>query len=308
MSKTISKNTMKETNSFHIRTYKDTLFRLIFKEKKNLLSLYNAMNGTNYDNPDGLEIVTLENAIYMDMKNDVAFLLCDELHLYEHQSTKNPNMPLRDLFYIAREYEKLIDKKTLYSSVPIQIPAPHFVMFYNGTDEEPERYTLHLSDLYSKHEKQPELELSVQMININYGMNQEILAQCKMLLDYAKYVDRIRKHAILLSIEDAVEQAITECINEGILTELLTKYRREVMQVSIFEYDAEKEMKLFREAERGAGYAEGLKAGKAAGKAEGALQQLFQLVQESLLSSAIAAEQAGMTEDAFIDKMKEAGY
>lgn len=287
-----------------MRTYKDTLFRFIFREKENLLSLYNAMNGTHYENPDDLEIVTLENAIYMDMKNDVAFLLYDELYLYEHQSTRNPNMPLRDLFYIAREYEKLIDKKTLYSSVPIQIPTPHFVMFYNGTDEEPERYVLHLSDLYTKQEIHPELELSVQMLNINYGMNQEILAQCKMLLDYAKYVDRIRKHAILLSIEDAVEQAISECINEGILAELLTRYRREVIQMSIFEYDAEKEMKLFREAERGAGYAEG----KAAGLTEGALNQLFQLVKKSLLSSTVAAEQAGMTEDAFIDKMKEAGY
>ena len=197
-------------------------------------------------------------------------------------------------------------------------------MFYNGTDAEPECYTLHLSDLYTKREEHPELELTVRMLNINYGMNQDILQQCKMLLDYAKYVDRIRKYAILVPIEEAVEQAITECINEGILTELLTKYRREVVQVSIFEYDAEKEMKLFREAERGAGYAEGLKTGIETGREEGrligqkegiqqgreegALHQLFQLVKESLISPTVAAEKAGMTEEAFLKKMQETKY
>ncbi|MBQ9119241.1 MAG: hypothetical protein IJY09_04170 [Lachnospiraceae bacterium] len=266
-----------EQDILHIRSYKDTLFRLIFRERENLLSLYNAMNKTNYTNPEDLEIVTLENAIYMGMKNDVAFLLYDELYLYEHQSTPNPNMPLRDLFYIAREYEKLIDKKAIYPSVPVQVPTPHFVMFYNGSIKEPESRILRLSDLYTKQEEKPELELIVQMLNINFGMNREILERCKLLQDYAKYVDRIRKHAILLPIEEAVEQATKECIDEGILTELLTKYRREVIQVSIFEFDAEKEWKLMREAEREAArketwkeaYTEGIEAGKAAGIAEG---------------------------------------
>ena len=70
-----------ELAALHMRNYKDTLFRMIFREKENLLSLYNAMNGTNYSNPEDLEIVTLENAIYMGMKNDIAFLLYDELYL-----------------------------------------------------------------------------------------------------------------------------------------------------------------------------------------------------------------------------------
>ena len=98
------------------RTYKDTIFRMLFSDRKNLLSLYNAVNQSNYNNPDDLEIVTLENAIYMGMKNDLAFIMDTNLYLYEHQSTYNPNMPLRDLFYICSEYQKLVDKKSLYSS------------------------------------------------------------------------------------------------------------------------------------------------------------------------------------------------
>lgn len=107
----------KETEQQVNRKYKDTLFRMIFADKLNLLDLYNAVNGTNYTDPNDLEIVTLENAIYMNMKNDLAFLIDCSLDLYEHQSTYSPNMPLRNLFYISRELEKYINQKTLYSYV-----------------------------------------------------------------------------------------------------------------------------------------------------------------------------------------------
>ena len=98
------------------RNYKDTVFRMLFSDRANLLSLYNAVTGYAYDNPDELQIVTLENAIYMGMKNDLAFVFDTGIYLYEHQSTVNPNIPLRDLFYISAEYSKLVEKKSLYSS------------------------------------------------------------------------------------------------------------------------------------------------------------------------------------------------
>lgn len=116
------------------RNYKDTVFRMLFSDKKNLLSLYNAVNSRDYTNPDDLEIVTLENAIYMGMKNDLAFIIDTNLYLYEHQSTYNPNMPLRDLFYISSEYQKMLDQKSLYSSSLQKIPTPNFIEFYNGSD------------------------------------------------------------------------------------------------------------------------------------------------------------------------------
>lgn len=98
------------------RKYKDTVFRMLFSDKERLLELYNAVSGRHYDNTDDLEIVTLENAVYMGMKNDLAFLLDTCIYLYEHQSTVNPNIPLRDLIYIASEYNKLVKTKSLYSS------------------------------------------------------------------------------------------------------------------------------------------------------------------------------------------------
>ena len=89
------------------RTFKSTLFIMLFEDRKNLLELYNAITGKHYADPELLEINTLENAIYMSMKNDVSFLIDGRLSLYEHQSTKNPNLPLRFLLYISHLYSRL---------------------------------------------------------------------------------------------------------------------------------------------------------------------------------------------------------
>ena len=104
------------------------------------------MGQRNYDDPELLTINTLENAIYMSMKNDLAFVLDCRLMLYEHQSTPNPNIPLRDLFYVAKEYEKIVATRSLYSREKVKIPAPHFIVFYNGMEKQPEREVLKLSD------------------------------------------------------------------------------------------------------------------------------------------------------------------
>ena len=116
------------------RNYKDRVFRMVFKEKKALLALYNAMNGTAYEDEDALTVTTLENAIYMEMKNDVSFVLYDQLLLYEHQSTKNPNIPLRNLFYVSDVYSALTREEFLYGGIPVKIPEPKFVVFYNGVE------------------------------------------------------------------------------------------------------------------------------------------------------------------------------
>ena len=143
------------------RNHKDTVFRMLFKEKARLLELYNGLNGTDYQDENELEIYTLENAIYMGMKNDVSFLLMFELNLYEHQSTYNPNMPLRNLLYIARQFEKYVQNKSLYSAKRIKLPTPGFVVFYNGRYDQPERCVLKLSDSFAKRTKKPRLELEV---------------------------------------------------------------------------------------------------------------------------------------------------
>ncbi len=241
------------------RAYKDTIFRWIFSDKVNLLSLYNAIAGKDYKDPEKLTIVTLENAVYMGIKNDLAFVLETGLYLYEHQSTYNPNIPLRDLFYIASEYQKFVDQKSLYSSSVQKIPTPRFLVFYNGMDKRvQDKEVLKLSSMYENETDEPDLELKVTMLNINAGHNKELLENCHILGEYAQYVDRVRKYATQMDLNHAVERAITECIQEGILTEFLQRNRAEVFKVSIFEYDKEKEEKKLRKAE----YEHGLEDGK----------------------------------------------
>lgn len=239
---------MSETNVQ--RNYKDTLFRMVFKEKKNLLSLYNALNKTAYTNVDDLEITTLDNAIYMNYKNDISFVFDFELMLYEHQSTYNPNMPLRDLLYVSRLLQNRIRDEDLYSKKLVKIPAPKFVVFYNGTDLKPEQQTLRLSDAYEKQQEQPALELTVIVYNINLGHNQTLLETCQLLKQYAQYVEQVRKFAKKLPLSEAIKQAVDHCIRYGILSEFLSANRAEAIVMSIFEYDEAKHLKNVREEGR----------------------------------------------------------
>ena len=251
------------------RNYKDTVFRMLFSDRKNLLSLYNAVSGAHYEDPKMLEIVTLENAIYMGMKNDLAFIIDTDLFLYEHQSTYNPNMPLRDLFYISSEYQKLVDKKSLYSSVLQKIPAPQFIVFYNGTEKKKDSWVNHLSEAFKNLSGNPKLELEVLTLNINEGHNPELMEQCQTLREYAQYVACVRRYAKEFELNKAVKLAVDECIRNNILSEFLRANKSEVISMSIFEYDKEEEERKLRKAEYEAGVAAGMKDGMKAGVADG---------------------------------------
>lgn len=260
-----------------VRNHKDTVFRMIYKDRTKLLELYNALNGTDYEDAAELEVCMLENAIYMGMKNDVSFLFDSEMNLYEHQSTFNPNMPLRDLMYAAKQLEKYMAEDTLYSSKLVKIPVPRFVVFYNGTEKQPERRVLKLSDAYEKKVASPELELKVLMLNINQGNNRKLMQRCKTLKEYCQFVECIRKYAATMEIAEAVDRAVTECIKKNILADFLTKQRAEVVAVSIFEYNEEEELKKIRAAEFSVGREAGYEEGEAAGKAESVLELLEDL-------------------------------
>ncbi len=286
------------------RRYKDTIFRMLFSDKKNLLELYNAVSGRHYDNPEDLQIVTLENAVYMGMKNDLAFLLSTGIYLYEHQSTVNPNMPLRNLFYISSEYSKLVETKSLYSSVIQKVPAPNFIVFYNGQDELADRSEYRLSDAFAPQVDNPALELRVTVLNINYGRNLELMRQSRTLRDYAQYVALVRKYKEESgSLDDAVNRAVDECIKNDILADFLRKNRAEVVMTSIFEYNKEEEERKLRTAERQAGYDEGYDSGFDTGYGngydKGIEHTLAELVNEGILSIEQAAHKLHMTEDEF---------
>ncbi len=247
------------------RKYKDTVFRMLFMDRNNLLSLYNAVNGSSYEDPDALEIVTLENAVYMGMKNDLAFIVDTGLFLYEHQSTYTPNMPLRDLFYISGEYQKLVDTRSLYSSTLQKIPAPNFLVFYNGTEKKEDNWVNYLSDAYENLTGEANLELRVITLNINEGHNKELMEQCQILREYAQYVAKVREYASDYDLNAAVEKAVNYCIQNNILAEFLRKNKSEVIATSIFEYDKEEEEKKLRKAE----YEAGMKAGREVGIKDG---------------------------------------
>lgn len=251
------------------REYKDTVFRMLFRKKEELLELYNALNETAYDNPEDLKVYTLDNAIYMNVKNDVSFLVDAVLSLYEQQSTVNPNMPLRDLMYVARQMEKYMVDRSVYSSRRVRLPLPRFVVFYNGTKAQPERQVLKLSDAYLKKAADPDLELKVTVININVGYNGALMEKCRTLKEYSIYVDRVRQYAKELPIEEAVRRSVDECIREGILSDFLKSQKAEVIAMSIFEYNEETELKKIREDEYELGWEAGMEAGRKAGAEEG---------------------------------------
>ena len=256
------------------REYKDTLFRMLFKEEKNMLSLYNALNETTYTDTKDLEVTTLENAVYMNYKNDVSFIFDYELMLYEHQSTQNPNMPLRDLVYVTTVLKGLINKKDLYGSKLIQIPAPRFVVFYNGEGEQPEKDILKLSNAYQKHQEQPELELIVTVYNINYGHNPQLLEACQLLNEYSHFVSVVRdytkecqtkastKEEREKALKESIEKAIDYCINNDILADFLLKNRVEATDMCIFEFDEEKHRRNENEYAYQNGLAAGLEQGR----------------------------------------------
>ena len=261
---------MRSRNSVKVkRDHKDTLFRMIFSTRENLLSLYNAVNHSHYTDASELEIVTLKNAVYMNMKNDQAFLLDMQLNLYEHQSTWNPNMPLRFLMYVAKEYQMLVRNQTLYASALVKVPTPHFVVFYNGETEQEAETILRLSHSFQQKTDKPELELMVRVLNINLDKKQEVLEACQLLKEYMLLVNKIRRYTDeYKDINQAVEQAVTECIEENILADFLRKNRAEAIEMCIFEYDDKREKELIRKAEYAEGMKEGERIGREAGKKE----------------------------------------
>jgi hypothetical protein len=244
------------------RLYKDRVFKFIFGNPENkewTLSLYNAVNGSNYRNPDDIQFNTIEDAVYMSMKNDVSFIILDEMNLWEHQSSFNPNMPMRFLTYGTQLYEKYTATSGYYKfSRKLQrLPKPHCICFYNGTEEQPEQQILKLSDAFGG---EGDIEVKVKMLNVNYGKNRALMETCQPLREYAWLVDRVREHQrVMQNLEAAVDASIDEMPDSFVIRTLIEAHRAGVKKMFLTEYDEEK----MKEQERKEAFADGVDAGVA---------------------------------------------
>lgn len=289
-------------------SYKDRVFRLLFKDKKRLLELYNALNDTSYTEVDDLTVNTLENAIFMKMKNDVSFLIGCDMCLYEHQSTYCPNMPLRGLLYLADLYKKYIQSTDLSVRKRILIPTPHYIIFYNGTERCEEEFIQKLSDSFEKG-KSGCLEFTARTLNINCGHNKELMNKCKTLADYSYFIAEIRKNLETMSMERAVTAAVDICIDKDILRYFLLEQKAEVIAMSIYEYNEEYVKKTLHDE----GYEEGYDKGKSAGLAEGEMKgkaenlitNIESLIKNLGLDLPEACEALGITIKDYADAQKD---
>ncbi|MBQ1779285.1 MAG: hypothetical protein IIZ93_14115, partial [Acidaminococcaceae bacterium] len=210
-------------------------------------------------NPDDIQFNTIEDAVYMSMKNDVSFIILDEMNLWEHQSSFNPNMPMRFLTYGTQLYEKYTATSGYYKfSRKLQrLPKPHCICFYNGTKEQPEQQVLKLSDAFGG---EGDIEVKVKMLNVNYGKNRALLETCQPLREYAWLVDRVREHQrVMQNLEAAVDASIDEMPDSFVIRTLIEAHRAGVKKMFLTEYDEEK----MKEQERKEAFADGVDAGVA---------------------------------------------
>ena len=267
------------------KEYKDRLFKAIFgnEEHRNwTLALYNAVNGSDYDDPSKIEFNTIENAVYLGMHNDVSFILYGIVSLYEQQSTFNPNMPVRLLMYLGKVYDRYITagKYNLYGSKLIELPVPKLVVFYNGLKDEPDEVILELSDAFPKELREAsDVQVQVRMLNINSGKNENLLSSCRPLMEYSWLIDRIRTNRQTMEIENAVDRALEEMPEDFEIRDFLIGNRAEVRDMCITEYNEEETMQMFKEE----GKEEGIKIGEARGKEKGQeeLNSLYAYLQDS---------------------------
>ncbi|MGI5084599.1 Rpn family recombination-promoting nuclease/putative transposase [Treponema putidum] len=247
------------------RKYKDSVFVDLFSEdekaKENFLSLYNALHGTKLKDTEQLKNIRLDQVLYMSFYNDVSYLVDNKIIvLAEHQSTINPNMPLRCLEYISRLYETIFESKEKYSRKLLNIPRPEFYVFYNGEAPFPCDKTLKLSDAFIEKSEHPNLELTVKVININQQNRHPILKNCQAMYEYSIFVETVRKWKEIDPI-DGFQKAIEECITNNILQDYLKRKTKEVLNMLLTEYDYETDIAVQRAEEREIAFAEGIERG-----------------------------------------------
>ncbi len=278
------------------RRYKDVLFRHLFRDKQDLLDLYNALNGSTYKNPEELEVITMEDVIFMKMKNDLSFIVGSQLNLYEHQSTWNPNMPLRGLLYFAQQFEGLVSARgdDIYGKGRIELPTPMYIVFYNGSDMNRDNLMLYLSDSFSAGRGRGCLECTCLVLNINRGYNRALMDKCHRLWEYSELSCEVEENIGKgMRREEAVQTAIDTGIERGILKDILLAEKGMVLHMLLTEYDEKKHLKnTFEEGRK-----EGLEEGIGKGIEKGIEKKLIDQVNKKILKGKTISEIADELEE-----------
>ena len=254
---------IEKVNEVENREVKSDVFSMLMEDKRYALQVYNSLNNSNYTDPDMVELVTLEKGISLSIRNDASFIVGMDMNIYEHQSTYNPNMPLRLVIYFSETIKKLIKERDLdlYGRKPIMIPSPHFAVFYNGTENRPPIESLKLSDLFANKTDDKELELTCTVYNINPGKNDDFLENCSILKEYTTFIEKVREYKDN-NLEKPIEAAIEWCIANDILKEFLTTHKPEVLKAMTIDMTWEHREKIIRREEREEGYNLGLTQGR----------------------------------------------
>ena len=260
------------------------------------MEVYNALNGTNYTEPEAVEVVDLDKGVSLSMRNDASFIVDMNINFYEHQSTYNPNMPLRSMIYMVNTLEDWLkqNERDLFSRKLIRIPTPHFVTFYNGIETRPEYEEMRLSGAFCRSTDRPELEVICKVYNINPPYNEELRKRSEVLWGYTGFVEKVRAYQRQgREVKEAVEIAINECIEEDILRDFFLARKDEVMKMTHLDYTWEKREKMIRKEEyedgeavgEARGYERGVEQGIEQGIAQGAEDSRYETIQTMLAAN-----------------------
>ena len=259
------------------REYKSDVFSMLMEDKRYALEVYNALNGSDYTDPEAVEMVRLEKGVSLSVRNDAAFIIDMNINFYEHQSTYSPNMPLRSMIYYVNTLEKWIREsgKDLFSRKLIRIPTPHFVVFYNGMEKRPEYEEMRLSQAFCHETEEPEIEVRCKVYNINPDNSRELKQRSEVLDGYTYFVEKVREYrANEDTREDAVKRAVEDCIREHVLEEFFRSRKDEVIKVTHLDFTWERREELIRKEEYEEGEAAGIRIGVKQGVKQGIEQCL----------------------------------
>jgi hypothetical protein len=232
------------------REYKNSLFTALFDNEDKARELYAALKGIVCDPTLPVIITTLRDIIYMNMVNDLSFIVGGVMvFIIEHQSSLNHNMPLRLLMYFSEIYKKIVDRRSLYKKALVKIPKPEFIVFYNGAEDTPDQWEERLSDAYIDPEGDGKntLDLVVRVYNINKGRNKELLSRSENLSGYAEFVARVRENEKAMPRDQAITEAVRRCIRDGVLAPFLEEHGSEVMNMLLEEWNWEEAKEVWRE-------------------------------------------------------------